>query len=252
LDPKAKLSSAAIRADFVKKWTDLPTPEPVKAEKDQVAFRVGDNDVIIALMRAPIPWSDLEGPCQTSWLWKDADVALRDHTGHLIVTVLSQDDPVEQSRLLTQVCASILATCEQAPGVFWSNATLLIPSEVFQGFARDILPYGPPLQFWVDFRAVPSGKGKTSGFTTGMKALGHMEFETESASEPPEELRKRFLGLANYVLEHGPVIKDGDTIGEDAHERIQVVYAKSAFGHTGKVMRLEYSSTGARKGWFKR
>jgi hypothetical protein len=252
LAPKAKLSSAAIRADFVEKWPGLATPEPVKAEKDQMAFRVGDSDVIIAFMRAPIPWSDLEGPCRTSWLWKDAETALRNHAGHLIVTVLSPDGPVEQSRLLTQVCASVLATCEQAPGVFWSNATLLVPSNVFQDFARDILPHGPPLDIWVDFRVGPSGKGKSSGFTTGMAALGLMEFETESASEPPGELRERFMGLANYLLENGPVIKDGDTIGEDANERIRVVYAKSAFGHEGRVMRLEYISAGTRKGWFGR
>jgi len=252
LAPKAKLSSAAIRANLAENWPDLPAAEPVKAEKDQMAFRVGDNDVIIAFMRAPIPWSDLEGPCQTSWLWKDAASVLRGHAGHLIVTVLSQDGPVEQSRLLTQVCASVLATCEQAPGVFWSNATLLVPSKVFQEFARDILPQGSPLYIWVDFRVGPAAKGKTGGFTTGMVALGHMEFETESSSEPPGELRERFFGLANYVLENGPVIKDGDTIGEDANERIRVVYAKSTFGHGGKVMRLEYSSTGSRKRWFGR
>lgn len=252
LAPKAKMSSAAIRADFAENWPDLPTPEPFKVEKDQTGFRIGDSDVIIAFMRAPIPWSDLEGPCQTSWLWKDAEAALSDHAGHLIVTVLSKEGPVEQSRLLTQICASVLATCEQAPGVFWSNATLLVPSKVFQDFARDVMPHGPPLHIWVDFRAGPSGKGKTSGFTTGMAALGHMEFETESASEPPGELRERFIALANYLLENGPVIKDGDTIGEDANERIRVVYAKSAFGHEGRVMRLEYTSTGARKGWFGR
>ncbi|MBX7104587.1 MAG: DUF4261 domain-containing protein [Gemmataceae bacterium] len=252
LAPKAKLSSAPIRADFASKWPTLPTPEPVKAEKDQMAFRVGTNDVIIAFMRAPIPWSDLEGPCETSWLWPDAEAALRDHAGHLIVTVMSQDGPVEQSGLLTRICASILATCEQAPGVFWSNASLLVPSNVFQDFARDILPEGPPLYIWVDFRVGPTGKDKTSGFTTGMAALGHMEFETENSPEPPGELRERLFDLANYVLENGPVIKDGDTVGEDANERIRVVYAKSAFGHKGKAMRLEYGSAGSRKGWFGR
>lgn len=252
LAPKAKLSSAAIRADFAEKWPDAARPKPVQAEKDQMAFRVGDSDVIIAFMRAPIPWSDLEGPCRTSWLWEDAEAALRGHAGHLIVTVLSQDGPVEQSRLLTQVCASVLATCEQAPGIFWSNAALVVPSKVFQDFARDVLPDGPPLYIWVDFRVGPSGNGKTRGFTTGMAALGHMEFETEESPEPPGELRERFFGLASYVLENGPVIKDGDTIGEDANERIRVTYAKSAFGHEGKVMRLEYTTASSRKGWFGR
>ena len=75
-----------------------------------------------------------------------------------------------------------------------------------------------------------------------MVALGHMEFEAEDVPESPGDLRDRFFGLANYVLENGPVIRDGDTIGEDARERIRVVYSQSAFGHEGQVMRLEYGS----------
>ncbi|MGL6096791.1 MAG: DUF4261 domain-containing protein [Fimbriiglobus sp.] len=252
LSPKAKLSASAIRADFAEKWPDLPRPERTTGEADQIAFRVGENDVIIAVMRAPIPWSDLENPCQASWLWKDAESALRGHTSHLIVTLLSQDGPIEQSRLLTQVCASILATCEQAPGVFWSNGNLLVPSKVFQDFARDILPEGPPLYIWVDFRSGPTSTGKTGGFTTGMAALGHMEFETETARESPGELKERFFALANYVLENGPVIKDGNTIGEDANERIRVVDSASAFGQEGQVMRLEYTTPNAHKGRFGR
>jgi hypothetical protein len=42
---------------------------------------------------------------------------------------------------------------------------------------------------------------------------------------------------------------DGDTIGEDANERIRVVYAKSAFGHEGQVMRLQYETP--EKPWWK-
>jgi hypothetical protein len=250
--PKAKLSSAAIKANLVAKWPDLPKPETLQGKKDQIAFSIGPNDAIIALMPAPIPWTDLEGPCKTSWLWKDAESALRPHTGHLIVTVLSREGPIEKATLLTKVCASILATCEQAPGVFWSNAALLVPSKVFQEFAYEVLPGAPPVYIWVDFRVGPSGKGKMSGFTAGMAALGHMEFETESSPEPVGELRERLFGLANYVLEHGPVILDGDTIGENANERIRVVYSKSAFGHEGKVMRLEYGSADSRKSWLGR
>ena len=207
-----------------------------------IAFRIGSSDVIITFIHAPIPWSDLEEPCNSSWLWKKAESVLRNHTNFLIVTVLSQDEPVERCRLLTQICTSILATCEEAPGIFWTNAALLIASNVFQDFAINILPKTPPLYIWVDFRVGMSENGKTSGFTTGMKALGHMEFETESSTEPPGELKERFFALANYVLENGSIIKDGDTIGEDANERIRVVHTKSAFSNEGMVMRLEYSS----------
>jgi hypothetical protein len=245
LQPKAKLSPSAIKADFQKRWSVQLGPEQGKPEKDQISFSVGNDHVIIALMRVPFPQSDLEGPIATSVLWPKAAEELKGHTGHLIVTVLRQsDDPVDDSRMLTRVCTSVLATCPEAPGVYWGNATLLVPSKIFQEFATEIMPGMAPLHIWVDFRVGWTADGISSGFTSGMKALGHMEFETESARESPGDLRERFSSLAAYVLEHGPVIKDGDTVGEDEKERIRVVYAPSAFGHEGQVMRLEYSSVG--------
>jgi hypothetical protein len=47
------------------------------------------------------------------------------------------------------------------------------------------------------------------------------------------------------------VIRDGDTIGEDADERIRVVYSKSKFGHNDRVMRLDYEKASRKKPWWK-
>jgi hypothetical protein len=251
LGPDAKLSAAAIQADLAKQWPTLPKAQASEAKEDTVAFRIGSLDVIAGHMPAPIPWSDLEGPCASSWLWKEAAEVLRKHATHLILTVSGEEGPVERMTLLTQVTTSILATCPEAVGVFWSHAYLVIQPPLFREFATEFLPDAVPLYIWVDFRVGKSPSGQTTGFTQGMEALGHMEFETQDSPEPPGELRQRFFGLATYVVTNGPVINDGDTIGEDANERIRVVYADSAFGHKGKVMRLEYSPAKAKKPWWR-
>jgi hypothetical protein len=251
LGPNAAPSAAAIQADLARKWPELPRAEAGEAKEGQFAFRIGAQDVIAGLMPAPIPWADLEGPCAASWLWPDAAKVLKHHVAHLVVTVLSEAGPVERARLLTQVTASILATCPEAVGVYWGDAALVLPPALFQEFTTQILPSGPPLYLWVDFRVGKTAGGKSSGFTTGLAALGHMEFETQDSPEPPDELRERFFGLANYVLENGPVIRDGDTIGEDANERIRVVYADSQFGQKGRVMWLEYPTPGRKKPWWR-
>lgn len=243
--PKANL----VAADLAKNWPNLPPAKNIDAKADTLAFRIGAIDVIIAIMPAPIPWADLEGPCATSILWKDAASVLKKHTRHLIVTVQGADDPILLATRLTQACSAILATCPHAPGVYWGNAALVIPSKIFQDFAVEVLPGAPPLHIWVDFRVGPSGKGTMSGFTQGMTQFGLMELETESSPESVGDLRERLFGLANYLVENGPVIKDGDTIGADANEKIRVVYSKSAFGSEGKVMRLEYGEP-KKKSWF--
>lgn len=241
----------AVVANLAKNWSDLSPATEIEEKDDALSFTLGDVGVIAAMMPAPIPWGDLEGPCATSILWKDAAAVLKKHTHHLIVTVNGDDEdgPVHLATRLTQVISAILATCPKAPGVYWGNAALVIPSKIFQDFAVEVLPEGPPLHIWVDFRVGPTGKGKMGGFTQGMSQFGLMELETESSPESVGDLRERLFGLASYLLENGPVIKDGDTIGADANEKIRVVYAKSAFGAPEKVMRLEYGEA-KKKSWF--
>ena len=82
LGAKPKISPSAIKADLAKTWPDLPpageTEKKNKKDKHTVSFSLGDTHVILALMPGPIPWSDLEGPCATSVLWRDATEVLRD------------------------------------------------------------------------------------------------------------------------------------------------------------------------------
>jgi hypothetical protein len=245
------LSGAAIQRELSAKWPALPRATDIEQKDDTLAFRVGSSDVILGKMSAPIPWSDLEGPCATSVLWPKATEEVKQHKIHWIVTVSGELKPVELSTLLTQATASVMASCPAAMGVYWGSATMVIPKNIFIDFAVKVLPLGPPLHIWVDFRVGRDSEKTSSGFTKGMDALGHMEFETQGCPEPPGELRERLLGLAGYVLENGPVIRDGDTIGEDANEKIRVVYSKSAFGHEGKVMRLNYEQPSPQKPWWK-
>jgi hypothetical protein len=239
-DPQ--LSFTNIQRYLATKWFDLPSATDADERDNTLSFSIGASNVILGKMPAPIPWSDLEGPCATSILWPNALDALKEHKTHVIVVVRGELDPIALSTRLTQATASLLATSPTALGVYWSNATLVIPKDMFIKFAVDVLPHGPPLYIWVDFRVGKdeNKSSSSSGFTTGMVALGHKEFEAQNAAESPNELRDRFLALAGYVVENGPVINDGDTVGEDASERIGVVYSDSAFGHDGKVMRLVY------------
>lgn len=246
-----KLSVADIQRDFTTRWPDLPEPSEAGEDDNTLSFSVGSSNVILGVMPAPFPSSDLEGPCATSVLWPDAADVLKDHQSHAIVTVSGELEPLALSTLLTQATASVMAASPTALGVYWGNATLLVPKPLFIDFATEIMPEGPPLHIWVDFRVGTDGEQSSSGFTTGMSALGHMEFETQQAAEPPGELRDRLLSLASYVLENGPVIKDGHTVGEDANERIRVVYSDSSFGHEGQVMRLVYEQASPAKPWWK-
>ena len=250
LVPKAKINSKAIAADIAAKWPDSPPATPVKAEKPgQFVLELGDCSIIGQLVAKPIPQGSLEESIDTSMLWPAAREDLRPHAGHIIVTVLDPDEDVRLrgAKILTYAVAGILGSCPEALGVAWGPRALLCPSQLFQEMAAKLLPDGLPLYLWVQFRAGKSPDGTTSGFTIGMSELGHKEFETANASDSVPELRERLFNLALYVLESGPVILDGNTIGADANEKIQVVYGESQFGNEGEVMRLDYRRVGKPK-----
>ena len=245
-----RVDARAIATDIAAKWPDLPavTPDEVSAKPGQVVLDMGALCVIGQVVPKPIPWGDLEGPCQTAWLWPNAEDHLRPHTAHMIVTAMDRDDdPIARAKALTIGLAGILGTCPEALGVYWGDATLVVPSALYQDMAREILPDGLPLYLWIDFRVGKNEDGTTSGFTVGLEGLGHKEFETDNATDDVGTLRERLFNLAIYVLENGPVIKDGNTVGADENEKIQVVYGKSRFGLEGTVMRLDYQPTNFRQ-----
>ena len=251
LSAACKPQSSDIGAFLAKNWKDLPPANNFTEEETTVLFDIGASKVALLFLPLPFPWSDLEGPCATSVLWPDAQAVLKDHGAHVIVSILGELTPIEQASLLTKVSAAVMSACETALGVYWGNATLIVPKAVFTDFAVEVLPQVLPLHIWVDFRVGSDEKGGSSGFTTGMAPLGLMEIEALRVPELPGPLRNRLVNICAYLLENGPVILDGNTVGANADEKITVVYSDSQFGCESQVMRLEYETPAPKKSKWK-
>lgn len=119
---------------------------------------------------------------------------------------------------------------------------MVVPKEMFIKFAEEVLPHGPPVHIWVDFRVGDGDANLSSGFTSGLDALGLMDIVATETPESVAGLRERLTGLAGYLISNGLVINDGDTIGHDEDELIRVVYGDSEFGHEKQVMLLKYGN----------
>jgi hypothetical protein len=242
LNKASEILEAHIRDEVSQHWPHISITDITQSEDKPLAFHLDGSPVYIMSIDAPYPWSDLEGPCATSILWPNAEAEIRPHKAHCIVTIMDELSPIDMATKLTQATAIVLGACEEAIGVYWGNATLVIAKPIFRDFALEILPDGYPLYIWVDFRVGSDEPNRTSGFTQGMEALGHMEFEAQGVSESVSDLRERLFDLASYLLTNGPVIMDGDTIGQDADEKIKVCFEASVFGNENKVMRLRYET----------
>lgn len=207
-----------------------------------LSFSLGDELAALALMPAPYPWSDLEGPCATSWMWPEETSAtdVKRHRTHLLVTMTGgRSDPIPRRLMLTAMTA-LAARQPGVLGVYWPDGTLVHYPPVFVEMADAVnSPEAPPLYLWVDFRLFRNDDGTIGLFTTGLKAIGFMEIEIPKIDMDPIELRDWTVNIAYYLIEKGPVLSDGDTIGMTAEQKIRIRHLPSLFGKEETVLRFE-------------
>ena len=253
-DPTPPLTVERV-ADHLSRLLPGANVTDLSTEDHALSFKVDDRDVVLGLMPGAMPWEELKHIHDTSMLWPESVGVdgLQQHASHTICTIVSEDDnDLKQAELLTLVTSAVLEADQNAAGVLWSSAEMVIHRKIFQDFVREIMPNGPPVLLWIKIALgdSPEGKGLLAGFTVGLGAFGHKEVETVDATDSAEELMDRFSGLAAYLLENGPVVEDGHTIGATKNEQIRVEIVNGSFGQQEKVMRLVYRRP-ARKPWWK-
>ena len=217
---------------------DLPPIGQVERQPDVCSFVIGRDTAAISLMDAPIPWSDLERPCATAWYWPEATASLRDHQAHILVVVLSEsEDRVATALLLTSLVAAV-ASSSDAVGVCWVPATLVHSPEAFLSASQEMSKEYLPLYLWVDFAIQQQHDGSYSLFTTGLREFGLMEIEVRGSYKDPEFLMDRVFNIAHYLLDNGPVLEDGETIGLSDDEEIPVSHGPSMWDERTTVIQL--------------
>lgn len=83
----------------------------------------------------------------------------------------------------------------------------------------------------------------TGAVTIGLSSFVGREIEFETGRLDPSAVLNNVAGLAAYLVEHGDVIKDGDTIGGSDGERIRVSHATSADFAGVPVLRISAAAT---------
>jgi hypothetical protein len=99
-------------------------------------------------------------------------------------------------------------------------------------------PEAPPLYLWVDYRVFRNDDGTSGMFTTGLAAIGFMEIEIPSAPMKPGELREWAVNISYYLVDKGPVLRDGNTIGVTKEAMFRIRHVPSSHGAPGPVMRF--------------
>lgn len=218
-------------------------PAGVAENDGTVSFHLDGAQVLCALMPAPIPPHELVPMLETSPYWTEGEARIAEHQAHFLVTAIT-DQPVEKKQLaltLSRAISAVLKATPAAFAVYWGAGSVVTPKKVFCDFADEATIDLLPLYAWIDFRCFPV-EGGCGVFTHGMGSLGFMEIEVTRSTLPPEDTVGFVYNVAHYLLDRGPVLQHGNTIGMSATQKIKVTHVKGAFLDDAKVYHLALGS----------
>jgi hypothetical protein len=217
-------------------WPDLPEMMSVEEQPGKLLrFTLAGVQVSFGVADHPLPWSQLQPACRHSLYWKDAAAKLKEHGAHLLVWLgAHRGDAIARHLMLTQVIAAALkAAGSDALAVYREQADLVVSPEMFLNNSADMSREQLPLDLWIGFE-LGAGPDRTLQLhTNGMAVFGHQEFEIRSTRAAPDDAVGRVLTLAQYVLDNGPILRDGETVDAGDDGKIVVRHQPSAF-HKGR------------------
>lgn len=214
-----------------------------ESNDDTLSLRTPTCTFAIGLMPAPIPWSELAGPAAAAWYWPEAAATLRPARAHAVVSVRSDNaDPIELMFAITRL-VSAFSLVSSALGVYLAGAGQVHKVEDFVSEASTATREQLPLYLWVRFDLVEQADGTISLHTSGMAQFELMEIEFPHASLEPQALMDRAFNIAHYLLERGPVLSSGHTIGTSANEKFRVTHAASERTEHDLVYRIELDTS---------
>jgi hypothetical protein len=212
----------------------------VQTKDNAFVFGPGKDHAAIALVSAPIPWSNLEGPCATAWWWPEATERTKGHSAHILVALVGETGNVVQRHITLTHLTTAVASHTDAVGIYWGGGRLVHDPQAFIEQAQNISPGNLPLPLWIDFRVEANDDGSCRLFTTGMKALGKTEIEIPHSEKEPAEVFNFACSIADYIITSNPNVEDGHTLGRSATEKIRASYAPSMWDSTVTVLRLDF------------
>lgn len=228
-------------ADFEEDWgiriTESAHDEDPEDDGKLVYAEVEGMRVVVGLIEAPVPNGEAEYWAQGNYMWKDGVEIVKTHKAQLIVCILSEtDDVLAKGRLYVKLAASAL---KQDNALAFYNEGAVFPPDMYRAFCEPMKNGALPLLNLVWFGIF--GNDKEIGvYTYGMRRMGKEEMEVYVPKETADlnAVRSFLLDIVDYVLSGNVVLKDGETIGFSAEQKLPITLSKgiAVDGDTLKIV----------------
>ncbi len=201
-----------------------------------ILLRTRGGTVMVGLIEAPLPKGTVDDLCPSAWYWPKACEVTAAHRAHAIVSIFGTDlDRLDAHLLQTDAVAALMDA--NAIGSYWGAS--LQSKDAFLKLSSASSREAPPAWLWVNFRVSKDANGFSLS-TQGMESLELREIEAKDVRRSGLEMFSLLQGLAQYLISKGPVIKDGETIGDSPSLNIRVRQAPSYWREGATVYRVIY------------
>lgn len=198
--------------------------------------------LILALMPAPVPDHEADeafGRSYSRGTVKDGKLA--EHKAHLVAVF--HDEPGRSRRdglaRFTWLLAAV-AKASGAIGVYWGDAGATHEASFFVALAATT-DQERMLPLWCGFEVVRDGADRVSLLTLGMeKQLGIMDLRVTAPVKGLGGTIASAYDLLAYATRRGSAVPDGDTVGRDEVERLEVRWEPSPADPKVKVWRVDF------------
>lgn len=199
---------------------------------------IGDYSVAVANIPAPIPKGEVEKTAEYNYFWENGIKETSKHKGHIVLSIINAGKNTVQENLLYSKIASAVMNNSKAIGIYIGGRTLVLKKDFYQANVEMMSKEDLPLYNWIYF-GLRKENGKQSVYTYGLADFGKMEMEIVEFEKAIEELNEMIFNLSHYVIAHDVTLKDGETTGISAEQKLRISQSKGKFLE-GKTLKIKY------------
>ncbi len=206
-------------------------------EKGVVVSNVGDFLVSFMYLDIPVPNDEAVEAASRNFPWREAVATAKLHKAHMLVYVSGGNDPYELGRLYSKIMGEC---CNQENAIGVYQLGTVFHSKAFRDISHLLKKYPEEIPYYnLVFVGMYRSMHGTCGYTSGLNLLGKDEIEIIDSKKDPKVMYEFLDNIVQYVVFNDVTLKDGETIGASAEERIQITRSESVVDE-GMSLKLAY------------
>lgn len=227
--------------DFKEDWGIEITEETPDNDDGKLVYADVDGmRVVVGFIETSVPNGEAEYWAQGNYMWKEGVEIVKAHKAQLIVCVLSEtDDIIAKGKLYTKLAATAL---KQENALAFYNEGAVFPPDMYHAFSEPMKNGELPYLCWI-WLGIYGNETEYGVYTYGMRRFGKQEMETyvPRGSVDLNQLRGFMLDIAAYVLSGNVTLRDGETIGFSAEQKLPIKLSKG-IAVDGETLKIAYGA----------